>query len=58
MKNIEKIFFYSVARDIVNRYENPEPRSITECQNGHDWIKWKDAIHAELNSLNKHNEIT
>ena len=30
MKNIDKIFFYSVACDIVNRSEDPEPRSVTE----------------------------
>ena len=26
-----------------------------ECQNRHDWIKWKDAMQAELDSLNKRN---
>jgi len=39
MKNIDEIFFYSVACDIVNGNEDPEPRSVTECQNRHDWTK-------------------
>jgi len=48
---MDEIFFYSVACDIVNGSDDPEPRSVTECQNRHDWIKWKDAIHVELNRL-------
>ena len=51
---MNEIFFYSVACDIVNESEDPEPRSVTKCQNRHDWTKWKDTIQAELNSLNKH----
>ena len=49
---MDEIFFYSVACDIVNESEDPEPRSVTECQNRHDW-KWKDVIQAEFNLLNK-----
>ena len=45
MKNMDEIFFYYVACGS----ENPEIRSVTECQNRHDWIKWKDAIQVELN---------
>ena len=48
-KNMDEIFFYSIACDIVNESEDPEPRSVTECQNRHDWTKWKDAIQTELN---------
>ena len=44
-----------MAYDIVNGNEDPEPRSVIECRNRQDWIKWKDAIQAELNSLNKRN---
>ena len=36
MKNMDEIFSYSVACDIVNGSENPEPRSVTEYQNRHD----------------------
>ena len=35
--------------------EDLEPKSVYECQKRHDWIKWKDAIQAELDSLNKRN---
>ena len=47
-KNIDEIFFYFVTCDIVNRSEDHEPRSVTECWNRHDCIKWKDTIHTEL----------
>ena len=53
MKNMNEIIFYSVACDIVNESGDPEPRSTTKCQNKHNWIKWEDAIEAELNSFNK-----
>ena len=39
MKNIDKIFSYSVACDIINGSEDSEPRSVTACQNRHDWTK-------------------
>ena len=38
-ENIDEIFSHSVACDIVNRSEDPEPRSVTEYQNRHDWTK-------------------
>ena len=47
MKNMNEIFSYFVACDIVNGSEDPEPRSIIECQNRHDWTKQKDTIQAE-----------
>ncbi|XP_076957991.1 putative mitochondrial protein AtMg00820 [Bidens hawaiensis] len=31
----------------------PEPKSVKECQDRNDWDKWKDAMQAELSSLNK-----
>ena len=49
-----EIFFLFQACDIVNGSEDLEPRSVTKYQNRHDWIKWKDIIHAELNSLNNY----
>ena len=33
--------------------DNQEPQTINECQNRHDWEKWKDAIQAKLNCLSK-----
>nr|GEY34261.1 putative copia-like polyprotein [Tanacetum cinerariifolium] len=34
---------------------NYEPTSVIECQSRHDWNKWKEAMQAELDSLNKRN---
>jgi hypothetical protein len=33
--------------------EDPEPKSMAECRKCSDWVKWKEAIEAELRSLNK-----
>ena len=55
MEDIDDIFSYSVALEIINGNEDPEPISVSECQKRHDWGKWKDAIQAELDSLNKRN---
>jgi len=33
--------------------EDHEPKSIKECRQRNDWPKWKGAIEAELNSLEK-----
>ena len=41
---MDDIFSYSVACDIVNGSEDSKPRFVTEYQNRHDWIKWKDAL--------------
>ena len=51
MKSIDEIFSYTVASEIINNKDDPEPKSIMKCQNRHDWIKWKDVMHAELDSL-------
>ena len=32
---------------------DPEPKSMKECLKRLDWPKWKEAIEAELRSLNK-----
>lgn len=55
MKSIDEIFSYTVASEIINDRDDPEPKSVMECQNRHDWIKWKDAMQPELDSLNKRN---
>ena len=36
MQNMDEIFSYFVACDIINGCEDSEPRSVTECQNRHD----------------------
>ena len=46
------VFAYSVAQEILE-HEEVEPRSVAECQRIADWPKWRDAIQAELDSLNK-----
>ncbi|GJW40115.1 hypothetical protein Tco_0065960 [Tanacetum coccineum] len=51
--DIDEIFSYSVASDIMGGDDDPEPKSIIDCQIRPDWDKWKDAMQAELNSLNK-----
>ena len=53
IKNMHEIFSYSVACEIINGNEDHEPKSVTKCQNRHNWTKWKDVVQAELNSLNK-----
>ena len=55
MKNIDEIFSYTVACEIINEKDDFELKSVIEYQNRHDWIKWKDVMQAELDSLNKRN---
>lgn len=55
IKNIDEIFSYIVASEITNDKNDPAPKSVMECQNRHDWLKWKDGMQAELDSLNKRN---
>ena len=52
--DVDDIFAYNVALNIVNDNEDLEPKSVEECRQRDDWQKWKDAIEAELNSLSKH----
>jgi hypothetical protein len=32
---------------------DPEPKSMAECIKRSDWVKWKETIKAELDSLNE-----
>ena len=41
--------------EIIHKNDDPELVSVSNCQKRHDWSKWKDAIQAELDSLNKRN---
>ena len=52
--DVDDIFAYNVALNIVNDNEDLEPKSVEECRQRDDWPKWKDATEAELNSLSKH----
>ncbi|KAK2376223.1 putative mitochondrial protein [Trifolium repens] len=51
--NVDDVFAYKIALDIINDNEDHEPRSIKDCRQSENWPKWKDAIEAELNSLHK-----
>ncbi|XP_056844750.1 retrovirus-related Pol polyprotein from transposon TNT 1-94 isoform X2 [Raphanus sativus] len=55
MDDIDDVFSYLLAQEINEENEDPEPKSVYECQKRHDWMKWKDAIQVELDSLNKRN---
>ena len=50
---VDNIFSYNVAVEIMQQDEDLEPRSVNECRQRNDWPKWKDAIQAELVSLEK-----
>ncbi|TKW70140.1 MAG: hypothetical protein DI543_29245 [Bradyrhizobium icense] len=51
--DIDDIFAYKVALELMDLNENHEPTSIYECTQRSDWIKWKEVINVELNSLKK-----
>jgi hypothetical protein len=42
--------FSTKVTDLLN---DPESKTTTECKQHSDWIKWKEAIEAELDSLRK-----
>ena len=50
---VNDIFASTTALIILNDNLDPEPKSITECRKSLDWVRWKQAIEAELYSLNK-----
>ena len=52
--DVDDIFAYNVALNIINDNEDLEPKFVEECRQRDDWPKWKNAIEAELNSLSKH----
>jgi hypothetical protein len=47
--NVDIYFAEKIAKIDLD----PEPKSILECKKCSDWPKWKEAIAAELVSLNK-----
>jgi hypothetical protein len=42
--------FSIMVDDLLN---DPDPKTMAECKQRSDWIKWKEAIEAELDSLRK-----
>ena len=51
--NVDNNFACNVAFSIINENDDSEPKSVEECRRRKDWLKWKEAIQGELNSLNK-----
>ncbi|KAM2774798.1 hypothetical protein COP1_019650 [Malus domestica] len=49
---IDDMFAFAIATEIILS-DDIEPRSVDECKQRHDWLKWKDAIQAKLNSLER-----
>nr|GEY92880.1 reverse transcriptase domain-containing protein [Tanacetum cinerariifolium] len=51
--DVDDTFAYNVVLEVMENDEDHEPKSVLECKNRNDWPKWKDAIKAELKSLEK-----
>ena len=51
---INEVFCFAVAIKILKEEDDDEPHSVDECRSKHDWLKWKEAIQVELDSLEKH----
>ena len=41
---VDNIFAYNVTIEIMQQDEDLEPRSVNECRQRNDWLKWKEAI--------------
>ena len=58
VKNGVEIIFYfynifQVVLDIIQNDEDSEPQNVEEFQKINYWLKWKKAMHAELQLLIK-----
>ena len=51
--NVNNIFAFQVALDIIQNDDDPEPQNTNECRQRNDWPKWREAMQAELHSLIK-----
>ena len=51
--DVNNIFAFQVALDIIQNDDDPEPQNTNECRQRNDWPKWREAMHAELHSLIK-----
>ena len=52
---MDAIFSFLVSKEINEENKHPQPKSLYECQKRNDWIKWKDTIQVEFDSLKKRN---
>ncbi|GJU35018.1 peptidyl-prolyl cis-trans isomerase CYP23 [Tanacetum coccineum] len=50
---IDDTFAYNVALEVMENDEDNEPKSVPKCKYINNWPQWKDAIKAELKSLEK-----
>ena len=50
---VDDVFASTTAVIILNDNMDPEPKSIAECQKCSNWVRWKQEIEVELDSLNK-----
>ena len=50
---INEVFCFAVATEILKEDDDHEPRNVDECRSKHDWLKWKEAMQVELDSLAK-----
>ena len=51
--NVNDIFAYSIATEIMDDLDETEPKSVDDCRQRSDWPKWKETIQVELKSLMK-----
>jgi hypothetical protein len=49
---VDKFFAYDIVIEVINE-ECYVPKTPEECMHRNDWPKWKDALNAELDSLEK-----
>jgi hypothetical protein len=50
---IDDVFAYNMVLEVLKDNKDLEPTLIEECRYRSDWLKWKDVIQSELNSLVK-----
>ena len=51
--DVNNIFVFQVALDIIQNDDDPEPQNTNECRQRNDWPKWREAMQEELHSLIK-----
>ncbi|GJZ72565.1 hypothetical protein Tco_0636711 [Tanacetum coccineum] len=52
-ETLEGSFIRTLDMMVLKEPQDHEPKLVPECKNRNDWPKWKDAIEAELKSLEK-----
>ena len=56
MKNkiiVDNVFLFKVALDITRSDVDYEPQFVVVCRRQNDWLLWKNAMQAELDSFAK-----